>query len=97
MRVFLGNAFDLIGERRQTGFFKHPSRDLIRESFEVEVRNRSEEAVRVQVVEHLYRWANWKVESEPGYKKKNARTIEFSLDLAPGAVETIRYTAEYTW
>ena len=97
VRVFLGNAFDLIGERRQTGFFKHPSRDLIRESFEVEVRNRSEEAVRVQVVEHLYRWANWKVESEPGYEKKNARTIEFSLDLAPGAVETIRYTAEYTW
>ena len=38
-----------------------------------------------------------KVESEPGFEKKDARTIEFSLDLAPGAAETIRYTAEYTW
>jgi hypothetical protein len=97
VRVFLGNAFDLIGERTQTDFFKHPSRDLIRESFEIEIRNRSEKAVGVHVVEHLYRWANWKVDTEQGYKKTDARTIEFPVDIPPEDAATIRYTVEYTW
>ncbi|MGC6455543.1 MAG: DUF4139 domain-containing protein [Coraliomargaritaceae bacterium] len=97
IRVYLGNAFDLVGERKQTSFFKHPSRDLIRESFEVEVRNRSEEPVRIHVVEHLYRWANWKIETGLSYTKKDARTIEFPVDLAPGDTATIPYTVEYHW
>jgi hypothetical protein len=51
IRVYLGNAFDILGERRRTNFYKHPSRDMLRETFEVEIRNRSEETVTVKVVE----------------------------------------------
>ena len=31
------------------------------ESFEIRVRNHKKEAVNVRVVEHLYRWTNWKL------------------------------------
>ena len=97
VRVYLGNAFDLVGERSQTAFFKHPSMDLIRESFEVKIRNRSEEAIVVTVVEPLYRSANWEVESARDFEQKDARTIEFHVPVDPGKQETVKYTVKYTW
>jgi hypothetical protein len=98
IRLYLGNAFDLVGERTRTNFYKHPSRDLIRESFQVEIRNRSEESVTVQIVEPLYRGSNWTIpEHSADYEKTDAQTIEFSLTVAPDAAETVSYTVEYTW
>ncbi|WP_269524130.1 DUF4139 domain-containing protein [Coraliomargarita parva] len=98
IRVYLGNAFDLVGERTRTNFYRHPSQDLIRESFEIEVRNRSEEPVTVQVVEHLYRWSNWEIQN-PSHRfdKKDAQTIEFTATVEPDGSQTITYTVEYTW
>lgn len=98
VRVYLGNAFDLIGERTCKEFFRHPTRDLIRETFAVEIRNRSEETVTVKVVEHLYRSANWKVkESSQPFDKTDTRTIEFPVTVEPDATATVQYTVEYTW
>lgn len=98
IRVYLGNAFDLVGERTRTNFFQHPSRDLIRETFEIEIRNRSEETVTVQVVEPLYRWSNWTIsEHSADFEKTDAQTIEFPLTIGADQVETIRYTVEYNW
>ncbi len=98
IRVHLGNAFDLIGERTRTQFYKHPSRDMMRETFEVEIRNRSEEEVTVKVVEHLYRWSNWEIiERTADYEKVDAQTIEFPVTVAPDGTKTIGYTVEYTW
>jgi len=98
IRVYLGNAFDLVGERTRTNFYKHPSRDLIRETFEIEIRNRSEEAVTVKVAEHLYRWSNWEITEHQGeYAKTDAQTIEFPVSVAPDGTKTVSYTVEYTW
>jgi hypothetical protein len=98
IRVYLGNAFDLVGERKATNFYKHPSRDLIRETFEIEIRNRSDEAVTVQVVEHLYRWSNWTIQNpSQDFEKKDAQTIEFPLTVGPDGTKTVTYTVEYTW
>jgi hypothetical protein len=98
IRVFLGNAFDLIGERTRTNFYQHPSRDMMRESFDVEIRNRSEEAVSVQVLEHLYRGANWKIsEHDTDFAKLDAQTIEFPVSVPAGETYTVSYTVEYTW
>ena len=98
VRVYLGDAFDLVGERTQTDFYKHPSRDLIRESFSIEIRNRSEKDVEVDIVEHLYRWTNWKVidPSQP-YEKVDSRTIRFPLPVQAEDTATVTYTVEYTW
>lgn len=98
IRVFLGNAFDLVGERKRTNFYKHPSRDLIRETFEIEIRNRSEEAVTVKVVEHLYRWSNWAIQQPSHeFEKSDAQTIEFPVDVEADETVTVTYTVEYTW
>lgn len=98
IRVYLGNAFDLVGERTRTNFIKHPSRDQMSETFEIEVRNRSEEAVTVQVVEHLYRWMNWKLlRHSHDFEKTDAQTVEFPVTLKPDETATVTYTVEYTW
>ena len=98
IRVYLGNAFDLIGERTRTEFYKHPVRDLIRETFEIEIRNRSEATVTVQVVEPLYRWSNWQIQ-KPSHKfdKTDSQTIEFLLTVKPDGIQKVSYTVEYTW
>jgi hypothetical protein len=98
IRVYLGNAFDLVGERTRTHFYKHPSRDLIRETFEIEIRNRSDEPVTVQVVEHLYRWSNWEIRKPShAFEKSDAQTIEFPVTVKPDGSQTVRYTVEYSW
>ena len=98
IRVYLGNAFDLVGERTRTDFYQHPSRDLIRETFTIEIRNRSEEEVTVQVVEPLYRWSNWEIQKPSHeFEKTDAQTIEFPITVAPDGTKTVTYTVEYSW
>ncbi len=98
IRVYLGNAFDIVGERKRMDFYKHPSRDLMRETFEVEIRNRREEAVTVQIIEHLYRWSNWEIQKPSHeFEKTDAQTIEFPVDVEADGIVTVRYTVEYTW
>jgi hypothetical protein len=98
IRVYLGNAFDLVGERKRTDFYKHPSRDMMRETFEVEIRNRGAEAVTVQIVEHLARWSNWEIHKPSHeFEKTDAQTIEFPVTVAPDGSVKVSYTVEYTW
>lgn len=98
VRVYLGNAFDLVGERTRTNFYKHPSRDMMRESYKIELRNRSEETVTIRVVEHLFRSVNWKIlEHSEDFEKKNAQTIEFPMTVEPDGTASVTYTVEYTW
>ena len=98
IRVYLGNAFDLVGERTRTNFTKHKVWDQIQETFEIEIRNRSEETVTVNVVEHLYRWSNWKIQKPSHeFEKTDAQTVEFPLTVKPDGTQTVTYTVEYTW
>lgn len=98
IRVYLGNAFDIIGERKRTNFFKHKSQDLIRETFEVEIRNRSEETVTVKVVENLFRWSNWEIQKpSQEFEKTDSQTIEFPVTVKADGTATVTYTVEYTW
>ena len=43
------------------------------ESFEIRVRNHKKEAVTVRVVEHLYRWTNWKLTEQSQRVTQNGR------------------------
>lgn len=98
IRVYLGNAFDIVGERKRTNFYKHPSRDLIRETYEIEIRNRSEEPVTVNVVEHLFRWSNWEIQKNSHeFVKEDAQTIEFPVSVGPDGTASVSYTVEYIW
>jgi hypothetical protein len=98
VRVKLGAAFDLVGERQQVDFQSDEARRMADESFEIKLRNRSERAVEIRVIEHLYRGPGWTItaQSQP-FTKADARTIHFQVPLQPGEEKTVTYTVHYTW
>jgi hypothetical protein len=50
------------------------------------------------VVEHLYRWTNWDIrEKSNAFRKTDARTIEFRVQVQPDQEQTISYTVHYSW
>ena len=98
VRVFTGNAFDIVGERKRTHFTRNDDKKVFTESFEIRVRNRKNEPVEVQIVEHLFRWYNWEItEKSDPYTKVSAQKIEFPVKIAPDSEKTVTYTVRYTW
>ncbi len=78
VRIKLGSAFDVVGERRQVDFSVDSKARWMEEEIEVKLRNHKDEPVEVIVKENLYRWTNWKVISKTQpYTKEDARTIHF--------------------
>lgn len=94
--LYLGNAFDLVGERRQTDYTT-VARGVIQESFEIRLRNRKEnEAVEIRVPERLYRWSDWEIlRASASYTQPDASTIEFRVEVPPGGETVITYTVQY--
>jgi len=99
VRVYTGNAFDLVGERKRTDYQIDTGRNWLDESFEIKVRNRKEkDAVEIRVVEHLYRWINWEiVEKSDDFTKTDSQTMEFRIRLEPGQEKVITYKVHYSW
>jgi hypothetical protein len=99
IRVTTGNAFDLVGERRQTNFHVDTGDKWMDESFEIKLRNRKKDApVEIRVVEHLYRWNNWEITAKSDdFKKTDAQTIEFRVPVKPDEEKTVTYTVHYSW
>jgi hypothetical protein len=98
VRVYTGNSFDLKGERKRTNFRVDSNQHWMDESFEIRVRNHKKEPVNVRVVEHLYRWTNWKVmEASHPHRRMDAQTIEFPITVAPNGEQVVTYTVHYSW
>jgi hypothetical protein len=98
IRVYTGNAFDTVGERKQTNFHIDSRMHWMDETYEIRVRNHKKEPVQVRVVEHLYRCNNWKlVDSSATYRKSDAHTVEFPINVAPDGEQIVTYTVHYTW
>jgi len=99
VRVTTGNAFDLVGERKQTNFHVDTGDKWIDESFEIKLRNRKKDTpVEIRVVEHLYRWSNWEITKKSDeFTKKDSQTIEFRIPVKPDEERTVSYTVHYSW
>lgn len=99
LRIYTGDAFDLVGERTRTHFDRQSARNTITESFEIKVRNRKEEeTVSIHIVEPLYRWSGWEItEHSDTYRQLDSQTIEFLVQVAPGEEKVVTYTVRYTW
>ena len=98
VRVRLGKAFDVVGERRQTDFMVNTKGRVMEEAFEIKLRNHKDQAVEVVVHESLYRWNTWQLvqQSQP-FDKKDAQTIEFPVKIAADGEATVTYRVRYTW
>ena len=98
IRVYTGNAFDVVGERKRTNYHVDSNNRWMDETFEIRLRNHKKDPVDVRAVEHLYRWTNWKItEQSAEWQKKDAQTIEFPVTIAPAGEKVITYTVHYSW
>lgn len=98
LRIYTGNAFDLVGQRRRTNFKIDHGERYVDESFEIKVRNHKTVAVEVRVVEHLYRWYTWTIqEKSQDFAKLESQTIEFRVKLQPDEEKTVTYKVHYSW
>lgn len=92
VRIYLGDAFDVVGERRQTNM-EQPNNRTQRMSYEIVLRNHKKENVRVQVIEHAY--GDWKItNSSQPHTKKDSHTFEFPVDVPANGEVTVTYTIE---
>jgi hypothetical protein len=98
VRVKLGSAFDVVGERRQVEFNVDSNARRMDETIEIEVRNHKAEPVDVIVRETLLRWSrNDVVEASQPYNRIDASTVEFPVKIAQDGTATVRYKARYRW
>jgi hypothetical protein len=92
LRLYVGDAFDLVGERRQT-IQKNVSPHLRRQSFEISLRNHKDKAVEITDIEHAYGDCKILSSSNP-YNKRDAYTFEFTVSVPPHQEVKITYTTE---
>ncbi len=98
VRLKLGAAFDLVGERRQVSFRVDTSRRQMSEEIEIRLRNHKNQAATVIVKENLYRWVNWTIgQSTHKFDREDARTVHFPVQVPAGGESTLRYTVQYAW
>lgn len=97
IRVRAGNSFDLVGERRIVEASRDEANRKAQMTVEVKLRNRKTEAATV-VVRETTEPVDWKLlaQSQP-HARKDARTFEFNVTLAPGEEKTVTYTIELNW
>ncbi len=98
VKLYLGNAFDLVGERAQTDFKSLANGHIVEETIEIKLRNHKKEAVDIQVYEHPWRWNTWEIiKTSTDYVKIDQSTIKFPVKLAKDEEKTVRYTIRYSW
>ena len=98
IRVYIGNSFDLAGERHRTDYKVDNGNRWMEEAFEIKIRNHKKEAVEIRTVEHLSRYDNWELtEKSDEFRKLDSHTIEFRSTLKPDEEKAITYRVHYSW
>ncbi|HWB59115.1 MAG TPA: DUF4139 domain-containing protein [Chthoniobacteraceae bacterium] len=98
IRVYVGNSFDLAGERRRTEYKVSKANHTVDETFEIKLRNHKKDPVEIRAVEHLSRYDNWEIDKKAEeYTKVDSSTIEFHVPLKPDEEKVITYKVHYTW
>jgi len=98
IRLYLGNAFDLVGERIQKDFRSLASGQVVEETIQVTMRNHKKEEVEVLVYEHPWRWNQWEImKSDANWEKVDQSTVKFPVRIPKDGEKVITYTIRYSW
>jgi hypothetical protein len=98
IRLYLGNAFDIVGERAQKDFKSLAGGRVVEETIEIKVRNHKKEAVEVLIYEHPWRWSEWEVlKSGTAWEKVDQSTLKFPVKIAKDGEAVVTYTIRYSW
>jgi hypothetical protein len=93
-RLDIGNAFDIVAERRQTDF-RRVSNRVYESAFEITLRNHKDQPVTVEVREPVN--GSWEVlESSLPAKKLNAFTLEFDVPVPANGAAKLTYRVRVT-
>jgi len=95
LTLVVGNAFDIAAEERTMNQTR-VTQNIEDREMEIELRNRKETAVTVEVSKKLYGF--WEIlESNFEYKKKDANTIEFKIPVNANQMVVVKYKVRYTY
>jgi hypothetical protein len=98
VRLYLGNAFDIVGERAQKDFKSFAAGRVVEETIEIKVRNHKTESAEVLVYEHPWRWSQWEIlSSNVPWTKVDQSTLRFPVKAGKDEEKTVRYTIRYSW
>jgi hypothetical protein len=98
VRIKMGNAFDIVGERKQVNFTLDTTRNSIEETFEITIKNHKNQDINVTVVEPLYRSTTWQIQNNSSeYQKADAQSIFFPVTVRKESETKLHYTVRYTW
>jgi hypothetical protein len=92
MRIFVGYAFDITGEKTQTDY-QSLGESAERRSYSIDLTNQKAEDVNVTVTESIY--GDWEItNSSQNYTKVDAFTAEFDVRVPANGEESVTYTVE---
>jgi len=95
VRVFLGEAFDITGERKKTDVVDLGERHK-RETYEIKIKNHKDEDIVVTVIESTPGWSEWHIiRSNFEFKKVSAYKVEFQVPVKSDGETVLTYTIEY--
>jgi len=96
VEVAIGQAFDIVGERKVLEHKKIDDR-AFEEQVQVVLRNHKEKKdITVQVVEHL--WGDWEIlKSTHDWERKDARTVVFPIWVPAKGRAELAYRVRYRW
>lgn len=95
IRLYIGDAFDIVGERKRIDFRTIAS-NVVRETFEIKLRNRKKVKETVRVIERA--WADWSILNETMKSEKlDSNTFQYLVVLEPDREQVLRYTVETRW
>ena len=92
VRLYIGNAFDLVGEHKQTNVERVSNR-IQRMSYEISLRNHKDSDATITAVEHA--WGQWRIlSSSHPYTKKDSHTFEFAVNVPARDEVKVTYEIE---
>jgi hypothetical protein len=95
IRLSLGNAFDISGERVQKDSKKTGNRSR-QDVIEIKLRNHKKDAVLITAVEHF--WGDWKIDQTTfPFVKKDASSAEFKVPVPSDGESLLTFTVNVKW
>ncbi len=92
IRLYIGDAFDLVGEHKQMSYTR-PNQRTTRATYQISLRNHKDEDVEITAVEHAS--GDWKIKSSSHkYKKTSASKFEFTVNVPKRGETVIDYEIE---
>lgn len=95
VRLYVGDAFDIVGQRTIKN--SKSGDKTLSQDIEINIRNHKDENVIVNIIEHL-RHSNWKITKKSNnYKKTDAWTVEFMVEVPARDEITVEYSFRAWW